>query len=129
MKQVWLKWAMLHHSFSNIILSSQEYERFSEAAQEYMEKERDEHTGSWVYSLQSLKYAYPAKPKPNEKPKPLSPDEKLQNDLFLTCAKKKWKEIKKKREQKLMKVMVMSCMRCVMDLKTAGSLVTLFETA
>lgn len=42
--------------------------------------------------LPSLKYFYPAVPKPNEKPRPLTSDQKLQNSVFNRECRKLWKK-------------------------------------
>jgi hypothetical protein len=41
--------------------------------------------------MPSLKYFFPAVPKPNEKPRPMSNDQKAQNVIFLREIKKIWK--------------------------------------
>jgi hypothetical protein len=96
MKSYWLKWTMENHGFSNIRLTNEEVSQFSGAVKEYLQYEDD------VYTLLSLKYFFPAKPKPGEKTKPLGKDQMLQNSLFLRECKAVWRQAKEElREQVL----------------------------
>lgn len=84
MKATWSKWAMEYHSFSNVTFDLEIYNQFSGAVKEFV----DEKDG--MYVLMSLKYAFPAISKPGEPAKPLSPDQKLKNSLFMKEVGKVW---------------------------------------
>jgi hypothetical protein len=85
MQSAWLRWAKEHHTFSNVKFSAEQASRFSATVREFMDNEGDH------FVLMSLKYSFPAKPKANEKPRPLSSDQVLQNDVFTRECKKIWK--------------------------------------
>lgn len=91
MKDIWMKWAMEHHSFSMVKLSDAEVAGFSGAVKEFLindEEDRD------ILVLPSLKYTFPAIPKPNEKPKPLTNDQRQQNMIFMRELRKVWRRAK-----------------------------------
>ena len=70
MKDHWTKWTMEHHRFSNIKLTPEFVTQFTGGVKEYLEKE--ELDGVECYVMLSLKYFFPAKPKPKESTKPLT---------------------------------------------------------
>lgn len=84
MKGTWSKWTMEYHSFSNVSFSREIYDQFSGAVKEFVDEVDD------MYVLMSLKYAFPATSKPGEPAKPLSPDQKLKNSLFMKEVGKVW---------------------------------------
>ena len=95
MKKMWFKWTNENHTFENVSLSKYDVEAFSGAVKEYIDHDRDEmgkpleNGRNW---LPSLKYTFAAVPKPNEKSKPLTNDQKQQNLVFSRECKKLWKE-------------------------------------
>jgi hypothetical protein len=86
LKHVWLKWARDNHTFSNVKFTASEVSAFSATLKEFLEPAGDD------FVLLSLKYSFPAKPKPNEKPKPLTSDQQLQNAAFNKQCMRVWKE-------------------------------------
>ena len=95
MKKMWFKWTNENHTFESVTLSKADIAAFSGAVREYIDHDRDEmgkpkpDGRSW---LPSLKYTFAAVPKPNEKPKALTNDQKQQNLVFTRECKKLWKE-------------------------------------
>jgi hypothetical protein len=99
-----MKWAMEYHSFSMLILTSEDLTILSEAVKEFLFSEADLVASSGANTedinrsnktkniLPSLKYFFPAVPKPNEKPRPLTNDQKNQNAIFMRELKKLWKK-------------------------------------
>lgn len=86
----WMKWAMEAHSFNMVVLSDADAASLSAAVHEYLDTNED---GKKV--LPSLKYFFPAVPKkPNEKAKPLTNDQKVQNGLYMKEMKRVWREAK-----------------------------------
>jgi hypothetical protein len=77
MKSAWTKWTTENHSYSNIHLSQDEVTPFSGAVKEMLEKQGDH------YVQLSLKYAFPGVPKPGEKAKPITNDQRLQNVIYM----------------------------------------------
>ena len=75
---------MEHHSFSNVKLSEADFNSFTGGIRELLDKEKDERTDEWNYYFPSLKYNFPAAPKPNEKTKPLPNDQKIQNNISVS---------------------------------------------
>ena len=71
MKDYWVRWTMEHHRFNNIRISQELYNQFSGGVREFLEKETDKN-GEEYYLMLSLKYFFPAKPKPKETTKPLT---------------------------------------------------------
>lgn len=65
---------------------------FSGAVKEFMEEEVID--GRKVSILPSMKFTSVTPSKPNEKPKTLTNDQRLQNGIFLRCVKKLWREVK-----------------------------------
>lgn len=104
MKYIWFKWTSKHHGFSNVILTKSEFNQFTSAVKEYLDKVKDEKTDGWIYSLPTIKYSVPAEPRPNEKVKSLSNDEKLQNQIFVKCAQRLWKKIMEVLDKKISEV-------------------------
>ena len=88
MQSAWLKWARENHTFSNIRFSSEQASKFSATVREFLDQEGD------YFILMSLKYSFPAKPKPKEKPRPLSSDQLLQNETFNKECKRIWRNAK-----------------------------------
>ena len=76
MKAAWQKWTTENHTFSMVPISAEEVIPFSGAVKEMLEKE-DDH-----FIFLSLKYAFPGVPKPGEKAKPITNDQRLQNNIF-----------------------------------------------
>jgi hypothetical protein len=66
--------------------TASEVSAFSATLREFLEPAGDD------FVLLSLKYSFPAKPKPNEKPKPLTSDQQLQNAAFNQQCMRVWKE-------------------------------------
>ena len=95
MKKMWLKWTNENHTFENVTLSKADQDAFSGAVKEYMDFERDDMgkpiSGAKCW-LPSLKYTFPAVPKPGEKAKPLTNDQKQQNLVFSRECRKLWSE-------------------------------------
>lgn len=95
MKKVWFKWTYENHTFESVTLSKADQDAFSGAVKEYMDFERDENgkprpdSRCW---LPSLKYTFPGVPKPGEKPRPLTSDQKQQNLVFIRECRKLWRE-------------------------------------
>jgi hypothetical protein len=95
MKKVWFKWTYENHTFENVTLSKADQDAFSGAVKEYMDFDRDEmgkpkpDSRCW---LPSLKYTFPGVPKPGEKPRPLTSDQKQQNLVFIRECRKLWRE-------------------------------------
>jgi hypothetical protein len=99
-----MKWAMEYHTFSMLILTSDDLNVLSEAVKEFLFSEADLVASSGANEedinsankikniLPSLKYFFPAVPKPNEKPRPLTNDQKNQNAIFMRELKKLWKK-------------------------------------
>jgi hypothetical protein len=56
-----------------------------------VQDEKDPETGERKLYLLTLKYFFPGVPKPNEKPKPLLPDQVLQNAMFQKEFSKLWR--------------------------------------
>ena len=92
---------MDHHSFNNVLLTSSDLSQLSGAAHEFIEKEKDPETGKEVSVLPSLKYFFPAIPKPNMKTLPASSDQKVQNAIFLREVRLLWNECKKELDRKI----------------------------
>lgn len=88
MQSQWTKWAREHHTFSNVKFTAEQASQFSATVREFLDQEGDH------FILMSLKYSFPAKPKPNQKPRPLSSDQILQNEVFNQQCKKIWKQAK-----------------------------------
>lgn len=88
MLTAWTRWARENHTFSNIRFNSEQASKFSATVREFLDQEGDD------FILMSLKYSFPAKPKPNEKPKPLSSDQLLQNEVFNKECKRIWRAAK-----------------------------------
>lgn len=95
MKSAWLKWARDNHTFSNIKFTASEASAFSATLREFLEPEGDH------FILLSLKYSFPARPKPNEKPKPLTSDQQLQNATFNKQCMRVWKEARAEVEKNI----------------------------
>ena len=89
MKSLWQKWTSENHTFSMVSITDEEYRPFSGAVKEMLEKGED---GNYVFL--SLKYAFPGVPKPGEKAKPITNDQRLQNAIFTREMIKLWKEAK-----------------------------------
>ena len=95
MKKMWFRWTNENHTFESVTLSKADQDSFSGAVKEYMDFDRDEmgrprpDSRCW---LPSLKYTFPGVPKPGEKPKPLTNDQKQQNLVFTRECRKLWRE-------------------------------------
>ena len=79
-----------------------EVAKASGALKEMLNKEKDEETGEEYDVLLSLKYFFPAVPKPNEKAKPLFPDQLLQNTIFKREFSKLWKWCQEETKNRVM---------------------------
>jgi hypothetical protein len=97
MKSLWQKWTSENHTFSMVSISEEEYRPFSGAVKEMLEKGAD---GNYVFL--SLKFAFPGVPKPGEKAKPITADQKLQNAIFTREMMKLWKEAKEELRLRLL---------------------------
>lgn len=95
MKKMWFRWTNENHTFESVTLSKADVDSFSGAVKEYMDMDRDE-MGKAVPGgrcwLPSLKYTLPGAPKPGEKPKPLTNDQKQQNLVFTRECRKLWRQ-------------------------------------
>ena len=65
--------------------------KFGGAVLEMLNKEKDEETGEEYDVMLSLKYFFPAEPKPREKAKPLTNDQQLQNGIYRRMFSKLWR--------------------------------------
>ena len=83
-----------HHTFNEVVLLPSDLSQLSGAVHEYLDKREDPDTGKELAILPSLKYFFPVVPKPNEKPKSLTNDQKVQNSIFNRECKKLWQEAK-----------------------------------
>ena len=83
-------------------LTENEISKFSGAVKEMLYKEKDEDTGLEVDVLLSLRYFFPAIPKPREKSKPLTSDQQLQNVIFNREYNKLWKWCKEETKNRAM---------------------------
>lgn len=104
LKSAWFRWAMEYHSFSMIHLSDADVAGLSGGVKEFLTSESDLIASGGNYGeelerasrvkniLPSLKYFFPAVPKPNEKAKPLTNDQKAQNVIFMREARKLWRK-------------------------------------
>lgn len=105
MKKMWFRWTNENHTFESVTLSKADQDSFSGAVKEYMDFERDEmgkprpDSRCW---LPSLKYTFPGVPKPGEKPKPLTNDQKQQNIVFARECRKLWREALSDLRQRVM---------------------------
>ncbi len=86
LRSVWFKYIMQHYSFENVVLDAKEFASLSAAAKEYIDSE------DGVNKLLSLKYFFPKVPQPNEKPKPLTNDQKAQNAIFQRRCRQLWRK-------------------------------------
>jgi Ca2+-binding EF-hand superfamily protein len=84
MKSAWLKWAMEHHTFSNVSLSAREVNGLSEAVKETLD-DLDPTTGT--AKLLSVKYGSLDKLKDSR-----LDDQKIKNSLWLRAAAALWTE-------------------------------------
>lgn len=103
LKSAWFRWAMEFHTFSMIHLSEADVNGLSGAVQEFLFSEADivassgegdaalEEASRVKNILPSLKYFFPQVPKPGEKPRPLTADQKAQNMIFMREARKLWR--------------------------------------
>ena len=92
LRSVWFKYIMQHFSFENVVLDAKEFASLSAAAKEYIDaNETDKDTGKKINKLLSLRYFFPKVPQPNEKPKPLTNDQKAQNAIFQRRCRKLWR--------------------------------------
>lgn len=98
-----MKWTMEYHSFSMLILGENDMANISEAVKEFMfsEAELALNGGGEAGNLSkvknilpSLKYFFPTIPKPGDKAKPLTKDQKYQNIMYMRELKKSWKKCK-----------------------------------
>jgi hypothetical protein len=95
---------MEFHAFSMIHLSDADVAGLSGAVKEFLTSESDIIASGGNYGeelerasrkkniLPSLKYFFPQVPKPNEKARPLTNDQKAQNAIFMREAKKLWRK-------------------------------------
>ncbi len=86
LRSVWFKYIMQHYSFENVVLDAKEFASLSAAAKEYIDSD------DGVNKLLSLKYFFPKVPQPNEKPKPLTNDQKAQNAIFQRRCRQLWRK-------------------------------------
>ncbi len=113
MKSVWVKWTTELHTFNMVKLTDADYAGFSGAVREFMDKETDSESGHEVFILPSLKYTFPAVPKnKGDKPRPLTNDQKLQNAIFLRCAKRLWKAVELELQDRLLEVRCLFYIHC-----------------
>lgn len=95
MQSVWFKWAMEHHTFENVAVSIEDIKGFTGALKEYLQVVDEQ---SYI---PSIKYFFPAAPKPGEPPKPLLQDQKAQNTIFQRECRKLWRSAKLELEEKI----------------------------
>lgn len=94
---------MEFYSLSMLKLTSKDLTTISDGVKEFLFSESDLVASSGAPSeeiakadrekniLPSLKYFFPAVPKPNEKPRPLTSDQKAQNAIYMRELRKVWK--------------------------------------
>jgi hypothetical protein len=111
---------MEYHSFSMLILTDEDLSNLSEAVKEFLFSEADLIASGGGDSeeisratrikniLPSLKYFFPAVPKPNEKPRPLTSDQKNQNIIFMRELKKLWRKAKEELNNRLIEFIAKS---------------------
>lgn len=81
-RSAWLKWMMANKTFSDVILTEEQYQQFSEAVRNMVTEDEE------AKILNSLQYVKPGKGKGIDS---LRPDEKLLNSMFLDECKKVWR--------------------------------------
>lgn len=82
-KSAWLKWMMANRTFSDVVLTEEQYERFSETVRSMVMEEDGEHI------LSSLQCTKPGKGKSLDS---LRPDEKLLNKMFVEECNRLWED-------------------------------------
>jgi hypothetical protein len=97
MKSVWQRWTMENHSFSMVKLTDEEVKPMSGAVKENLEQDED---GVQIYA--SLKYNFPGVPKPGEKAKPVTNDQRLLNEKFMKECAKVWRAAKEEMKQRVL---------------------------
>lgn len=97
MKSVWQKWTMENHSFSMVQLSDEEVKPFTGAVKENLQTDEN---GVQIYA--SLKYNFPGVPKPGEKAKPVTNDQRLLNLIFMKECGKVWRAAKEEMRQRVL---------------------------
>lgn len=114
LKSAWIKWSMEFHSFSMLILTDSDLSQISDAVKEYLFSEADLVASAGSSSeeiskadkkkniLPSLKYFFPTVPKPGEKPRPLTNDQKVQNNIYMRELKKMWKKAKEELDNRVL---------------------------
>jgi hypothetical protein len=114
LKNAWTKWAMEFHSFSMLTLSDQDLASISDAVKEFLFSEHELAVTSGASAdeisradkkknvLPSLKYFFPTVPKPGEKPKPLTNDQKAQNVIYVRELKKFWKKCREELDNRVL---------------------------
>lgn len=111
LKSAWFRWCMEFHGFSMLQLSDSDVAGLSGAVREFLMSESDIVAGGGNYGeeldrasrtrniLPSLKYFFPQVPKPNEKPRALTNDQKMQNQIYMREARKLWRKAGKHSEK------------------------------
>ena len=82
-KSAWLKWMMANRTFSDVVLTEEQYDLFSETVRSMVMEENGEHI------LSSLQYTKPGKGKGLDS---LRPDEKLLNIMFVEECNRVWED-------------------------------------
>lgn len=80
-RSVWLKWMAINKTFSDIVLTDDQYSQFSETVRNMVNEEGGQRV------LSSLQYVKPGKGKSLDS---LRPDEKLLNSMFADECRKLW---------------------------------------
>ena len=108
-----MRWAMEFHTFNMLTLTRQDLSQLSEAVKEFLFSEYEIAVSSGGSQdelakadrtkniLPSLKYFFPTVPKPGEKPKPLTNDQKNQNVIYMRELKKFWKKAQNEMENRI----------------------------
>lgn len=93
MYEVWRRHTMEKHSLTDVVLSKKYEENLSDTVKQYAETEPRTVNGKTVNVavLPSIKYQFPAVPKKKgDQVKPLLPDIKVQNSIFLSTLRRRW---------------------------------------
>lgn len=109
-KSSWLKWALEHHTFEMVRLADKDVASLTGGALENLKSDSDIAAASGASTegkskqpniAQSLKYFLLDPPKPNEKPKTLSNDQRIMNSVCQREARKLWKKAAEEVEKRV----------------------------
>ncbi len=92
-----MKWAMQTYSFADVEIPPEDLKQLSGGVKENLDFRSD----GKAYHI-SLKYFFPALPKKaNEKAKPLTNDQKIQNKIYMTQMRRFWREAKEELQHRV----------------------------